>query len=462
MPEPLKRKILRIGVIQGGRIVEEKLVRKRASVTIGTGVKNTIALAASNIPKSYTLFEMRGNEYYLAFDDNMSGRVSINNQAADLQSLKAQNLVKKTGNLYHLKLNEASRGRVSVGNCIILFQFVNQPPEPVKPMLPASVKGYWSRNIDWPYTSILSVVATSFLLIIAIAKNTPLPKEADSLDDIPNRFLKMVAPDWDPSQEDKLKDNGSGKEKQPLKSERKKPKKTQVEEPLEVESKGDDQVAAAQAARRRASMEKRVSGRGLLKILGSKGPGGMAGGAAVADVFSEGSIGGSDGAFDGISGGVDIATSRGARGSRGAGGAGTQASIKNLGTKGVVGGAGRGGRGKKEARVTGRVSSAAMEEFDSDSRSQADIKKVMRRRIGGIKRCYEKKLKRNPELRGKVVIRFVIHPGGRVIEVEVVENTTGDSDLAACIRSKVKAIRFGSANGGETVVVYPFILAPGG
>ena len=189
---------------------------------------------------------------------------------------------------------------------------------------------------------------------------------------------------------------------------------------------------------------------------------GLAGGDAVADVFSDGAVGGGGGAFDGVGGGLDIATAPGQRGARGAGGAGETASIDSLGTRGVIGAAGRGTRKKSEARVVARVSSAAMQEFDSDSRSQSDIKKVMRRRLGGIKRCYEKRLKRNPDLRGKVVIRFVIHQGGKIIEVEVVENTTGDPELAACIRARVAAIRFGSTDGGETVVVYPFILAPGG
>lgn len=455
MPESPKGKILRIGVIQGGKIIEEKLIRKRSTVTVGAGTRNSLVLLAADVPRSIALFELRGNDYYLAFDDKMSGRVSVNNQAADLQSLKAQNLVKKSGSTYHLKLNEGSRGRVSVGACIILFQFVNQPPEPVRPMLPASVKGYWMKNIDWPYTSSLGVVLMSFLLIIIWAKNSPLPKEP-GLDDIPDRFAKLLMPDRETPKED----DGEGAGKEEPKPEKIAKKKDAEEEP--ADDAGDsDEAKAVKVAKKRADMEKKVGGRGLLKILGTKGPGGMAGG-AVADVFSEGSVGDGSDAFDGVGGGMDVATNAGQQGSRGGDGAGEEASIDNLGTKGVVGAAGKGTKKKAEARVVARVSSAAMQEFDSDSRSPADIKKAMRRRLGGIKRCYEKRLKRNPELRGKVVIRFVIHPGGKVIEVEVVENTTNDSDLAACIRSKVKAIRFGTTDGGETSVIYPFILAPGG
>mgnify|MGYP006278990651 CR=1 FL=1 len=458
MAEPQKGKILRIGVIQGGKIIEEKLIRKRAAVSVGTSSRNTIVLSAADAPRSFSLFEMRGNEYYLAFDDKMSGRVSVAGQAADLQSLKAQNLVKKSGNLYHLKLTEGSRGRVTVGACIILFQFVQPPPEPVRPMLPASVKGYWTRNIDWPYTSTFGVVVIAMLALMISAKQVPLPKEPD-IDDIPDKFVKMAMPDKEPIEEEP-EDEGEGPGEDEPKPEKDKKKDKAEEEP--AEDAGDGADAEARKAARRAAMEEKVEGRGLLKVLGAKGPGGMAGDSAVADVFSEGSGEGGDDVFDNIGGGVDVATAPGQKGSRGGSSAGEAADIEDLGTKGVVGKAGRGGRKKAEARVVARVSSAAVEEFDSDSRSQADIKKVMRRRLGGIKRCYERRLKRNPELRGKVVIRFIIHPGGKVIEVEIVENTTGDSELAACIRSRVRMIRFGPAPGGETVVTYPFILAPGG
>lgn len=457
MTEASKEKILRIGVIQGGKIIEERLVRKRASVTVGTGTRNTLVLSAAGVPKSFTLFEQRGNDYYLAFTDVMTGRVSVGEQASDLGSLKAQNLVKKTGDTYQLKLNEASKGKVTIGEIILLFQFVQQTPEPAQPMLPASVRGYWTKNVDWPYAGTFTSVVTFFLVLIIWSKFVPLPKEDLTLADIPDRFVKMVAPDME---KDKSGDNGAGKKEA---EERKKPQKKKTEEKVEdVQEEAAPQetaeAAAARAQQRRVEMEKKVVGRGLLKILGAKGPGGAAG-SAVADVFKEGAVGAGDEAFEGVAGGLDVATSGGQRGSRGGDGAGEAASINELGTKGVVGNVGQ-AKQKAEAKVLARVTSAAMQEFDSDSRNQEDIKQVVRRRLGGIKSCYESRLKRNSELKGKVVVRFVIHPGGSVIEAEVVENTTGDSDLAACIRSMIKAIRFGPTDGGETVVVYPFILAP--
>ena len=45
-------KILRIGVIQAGKIIEERLIRKRDSVTIGASPRNTLVVPASTLPRS--------------------------------------------------------------------------------------------------------------------------------------------------------------------------------------------------------------------------------------------------------------------------------------------------------------------------------------------------------------------------------------------------------------------------
>ena len=50
-------KILRIGIIQGGRIVEERLVRKRENITIGQSAKNMFVVPSDALPRNWLLFE---------------------------------------------------------------------------------------------------------------------------------------------------------------------------------------------------------------------------------------------------------------------------------------------------------------------------------------------------------------------------------------------------------------------
>ena len=69
-------KILRIGIIQNGKIVEERLVRKRENVTIGQSTKNTFVVPASNaLPRTFSI--LYEDETVIAIDLGSLGLVSI-------------------------------------------------------------------------------------------------------------------------------------------------------------------------------------------------------------------------------------------------------------------------------------------------------------------------------------------------------------------------------------------------
>ncbi len=82
------QKILRVGVIQGGKIIEERLLRKRSDVTIGQEAKNTIVVPASNLPATFPVFEFRNQQYALVFTEEMDGRVRLGNSDVDFASLR--------------------------------------------------------------------------------------------------------------------------------------------------------------------------------------------------------------------------------------------------------------------------------------------------------------------------------------------------------------------------------------
>ena len=90
------------------------------------------------------------------------------------------------------------------------------------------------------------------------------------------------------------------------------------------------------------------------------------------------------------------------------------------------------------------------------------IRRVFRRRQASIRAVYEKALKRNAKLAGKLVVRVVIGADGRVAKAEIAEDTVGDDDLAQALLAVVRRFRFPKPPGGGTVEVrYPFIFSPG-
>jgi len=162
-------KVLRIGLVQSGRVIEERIIKQRTHVTVGPNEKNMFVTATGNLPTTFRLFELVGNDYTLNFLDDMTGRVALPTGISDLAVLKGQARRNQQG-AYQIRLTEDSRGKVVIGDTTFLFQFVAPPPIQPKPQLPVSVtRG--ATSIDWATTMI---AAFSFLIhFSAIAASTP-------------------------------------------------------------------------------------------------------------------------------------------------------------------------------------------------------------------------------------------------------------------------------------------------
>ena len=88
------------------------------------------------------------------------------------------------------------------------------------------------------------------------------------------------------------------------------------------------------------------------------------------------------------------------------------------------------------------------------------VSKEVRTRIGAIKACYERALKRKADLSGRVKMRWTITTAGTVTDVEIEEDTVGDADVASCMKGLVGRWRFVAPSGGSVEVVYPFLFEP--
>jgi TonB family protein len=89
------------------------------------------------------------------------------------------------------------------------------------------------------------------------------------------------------------------------------------------------------------------------------------------------------------------------------------------------------------------------------------VRAKIRRDLPKINRCYESALRYEPELAGKVKVRFAVVRMGHVKGLQVVENTTGHSGVERCVARVVSAIRFPSRRKGKSLrFTFPFVFAP--
>jgi len=85
------------------------------------------------------------------------------------------------------------------------------------------------------------------------------------------------------------------------------------------------------------------------------------------------------------------------------------------------------------------------------------IKSIISARIPQVRACYERELKRDSLLEGKVTAGWTIRPDGTVTSVRIKKNTTGNRSLSPCIKKSVAKWRF-PASRTSADVEYPFVF----
>lgn len=144
------QKILRVGVVRGGRVVEERVVRELRDVTIGASETSTFLVPGAR--REQALFCVRDGAYELRITREMSGRVALATGIHDLEALRRAAAPK--GDVWIVPLSFDARGKIMIGDTTLLFQFVVPPPPATRPQLPVSVRGGLASSIDWTLTVI--------------------------------------------------------------------------------------------------------------------------------------------------------------------------------------------------------------------------------------------------------------------------------------------------------------------
>lgn len=89
------------------------------------------------------------------------------------------------------------------------------------------------------------------------------------------------------------------------------------------------------------------------------------------------------------------------------------------------------------------------------------IQRVVRQNHGRMRLCYEQGLARNPNLEGRVEVRFLIGSDGRVGSAALGSSTMPDSAVSSCVVSAFYSISFPSPDAGTVRVTYPISFTPG-
>ena len=400
-------RVLRIGILLGGKIVEERLVREREPVSIGQSLKNTFSVPFDGLPLEFTLFPVVDHGYKLNVLKAMDGRLSeAGGQVQLLDQARASG--ENHGDYVTLPLSEHSRGKLTLGDLTILFQFVVEPPMQPRPMLPASVRGSIADRID-PQLSV--ILAISILLHFTIALiawrmdpevDDGIAERAYNLTFKPETYNVEVEPPPQP-QSGSATDTAGSKKDEPKPSKPEPPKGGGGGGPKNDgggSSKGDGAAAAEEAIAFANALTSEGDGGGDLGDMARRRPG--------SDLGSEISEVRESGKTVGIGGG----TGRGTRGD-GDPRVGTGGGPRVEGPGGTT----SAGGGKGEEKGPGGRITVSDKEGDVGNTLTPDevLRKIQSAYMAGLKRCYKEHLKTDPTARGGVALTFTVNETGRTV-----------------------------------------------
>ena len=137
--------------------------------------------------------------------------------------------------------------------------------------------------------------------------------------------------------------------------------------------------------------------------------------------------------------------------------------LGGVATKGRAGGTGnfKDGTALAGGSVgTGNVVALVDEETVVEGGLDRDaIAEVIRRNIGQIRYCYERQLSSNPELYGKILVKWTIGASGEVGGLKVDTTTLKSAMVEGCIMRRMASWQFPVPKGGTQVnVTYPFLF----
>ncbi len=456
------QKILRVGLFQNQRLLEERYMRKPAKVTIGTNFrKNTLVVPVSKLPSSFLLFDESGGKYTLQFTEKMKGKVSGGGKVQTLEELRRSGAAKKKGPVYQYALKGMERGRVQVGEAAVVFQFVTPPPVRPKPVLPASMKGGLIHGMDRPLALLILLSALLQVGFVVFLELNDWPVREDQEFRIPDRMARIMVPDEPDEPEPVEQDDTPGDE--PTQE----PEPTPDPEPVEERTPED---VAEERHEERLEVTQRIEDTTIIGTLAAPSEDGIGVVerlvADVRDITAEE-------AFEGT---TRVETGSGVRGDRlGRGGSGSpdaSGGIAEGEDLGEIAGAGgsvdTGERRETEVeRVPVQMGVDTPDDMVGGTLDTAALTRALRQLQNNIEACYRDYLRTNPNASGTVRVLIMISAQGSrgvIRSADVALDEVAGGRVGQCIANQLRAgrVRLPPPEDGDVQITIPFHFSPGG
>lgn len=442
-------KVLRVGLIKDGRVVQERLLTKPQNITVGTAEGCTFQLTVDGLPPVYPLIKVTPEGYEFQFTRKMDGKLTVSStngvQALGFDEIVSRQLSRTEGKLEIIKLQPTMRGKINVGEFVLLFQFISPRPTQAIPPLPKSYRRFTLKSLDLAFLNILVLSALFQVGAFTYLINQEVEERELSAQEIAELYVEIT------KDEEPIKEEPPPPEDDPKPTEDNAPNKDKTKIEKVPDPTPENKVERTKIIRRNV-MQKTV-----LKSLFS----GNDSGASVAEELAGGASQAIDSAFDD----TQLAFSSGKRSGQRTGLMGAAEGKTTTIDDRDIGGGGRAAvrsKRKREKKIKSKVKIRAPDAAVGIGKlDPSKIQRVVGRNSRRLKGCYENELKKNPSLQGVVKVRFTIEVTGRVSKSKTIQNTMGSGAVAKCIENNIKRWRFkNKPQGGSITIAYPFYFTP--
>ncbi|MCX7022390.1 MAG: AgmX/PglI C-terminal domain-containing protein [bacterium] len=448
MPETSEKPVLGLVISRGDRIIK-RLIPERDTITVGQAPDCDIVLQHDpTVMRRHVLAVQRGEEYDFTVTEDMDGKISVGDSTLSLRDLRLCGSLPRVKNGYAFRATRSKKGQIRISDITIHFGYFTPTVQQIagEPRLADSItSGLAFEPEDKVFAGFF---AASMLLggVFGWLQSVVDPHDPfAALEDRPRLRQILVAEESDVIIDPSALGAGEGEE------------------------------VVADVTSTGTGGQGRGSGNGPSAgdIVGAAG---LTAGGGAADLLitaiTSNVVGGAGGVM-GLSGGEGTSSLFSVGGTVGTGGGGAGAG--GTGEGGGFAGGGQGGTGGPtigrtgvggteggptiiKARPVSPRATVTDKGVDVSNEAISEISSYIRQRGGQIKAIYEKYLKLNPNLQGRVVVK-VTFSNGVVSSVSVTGNDTGNTQMESEIVGVVRGWAVGGVQGQVTLSV-PFVLSP--
>ena len=446
---------LRVAHVWLDEVMDDQVIPAGRPVTLGRTRRSTFTVPDLGLPEVFAIIRPGKRGHVLTLGEDMGGRLSLGGDEMDASDLAERG--EKVGPFNATSIGPGDWGVIeldSLGDHKLFFQFVRDDPP-----LPTST---WRDNG-------LMLPAVAFALIlhtVFIAVSFQLAEDGNSLifpgrRDLMARYLVERPPP--PVEQEAAASSDGDKEavNSATKGDEGKDGGEETDRPEEmapevVDIAPETPEAGVLTKANRRTLNKTISFSAaddkVLDALASMGP-------RTTPDFSKGAGSGS-----GIGDRAGGTGTRGGSDRTGSGGGGSadkrfrsQGKIDAGESRAPKGNAKDGaGQARKEVAVLKKGTVTG----DSGDWTKAEIDKVIQKRKGLFRACYQSELNRVRGIGGKVVMQFRIRATGQVASARVVggKSSLRNPRIESCINRHITSLKFPAKPGSTALVEYPFIF----